>query len=363
MLILAGVSISTLTGNNGILTQANEAKNATEKASDDEMLDLHLISTKLENEKIGEKLYDKTFENGTRWNIWIDDEKVYGDGWYYINKDTEIEGYGKTKNEWLINYDTDEKVVVDDEFLNLSYSSSLAVTEGLVFNADPLNMSNANDWGENVILNGFDSNSGWQENCILFDGVDDYIQVKGNLDVSDEITLEFYGKVNNSSDDKFKFVPLFGAYNGKNANTEGLTMRIFFNNGKFSSNFGYVSCGNSNIWENAEAQQNLVVKSNFSFNTEKMYTCTFKHSTNMYSVYENGNLIKEEALDNSYWENFKNNEIPSIEYFQIGKVRWNSITSYLDGEVYSIRIYNKCLTSEQVKDNYLTTKTYHELNS
>src|SRR5699024_8164170 len=37
LLILAGVSIATLTGENGILTQANNAKENTEKAEEDEL--------------------------------------------------------------------------------------------------------------------------------------------------------------------------------------------------------------------------------------------------------------------------------------------------------------------------------------
>ena len=37
LLILAGVSIATLTGNNGILTRANEAKTETEDAEENEL--------------------------------------------------------------------------------------------------------------------------------------------------------------------------------------------------------------------------------------------------------------------------------------------------------------------------------------
>ena len=43
LLILAGVTIATLTGDNGIITRANEAKEATEKAKQDELARLQSI--------------------------------------------------------------------------------------------------------------------------------------------------------------------------------------------------------------------------------------------------------------------------------------------------------------------------------
>ena len=43
LLILAGVSIAMLTGQKGILTQANNAKNATELASAKEKVELAVI--------------------------------------------------------------------------------------------------------------------------------------------------------------------------------------------------------------------------------------------------------------------------------------------------------------------------------
>ena len=57
LLILAGVTISTLTGENGILTKATTAKNQTIISQDEEMIELEQISkiTELTIEEI-EKL-------------------------------------------------------------------------------------------------------------------------------------------------------------------------------------------------------------------------------------------------------------------------------------------------------------------
>lgn len=51
LLILAGVSIATLTGENGILTRANEAKENTEQAEEDELRRLTALeaATNIEN--------------------------------------------------------------------------------------------------------------------------------------------------------------------------------------------------------------------------------------------------------------------------------------------------------------------------
>ena len=49
LLILAGVTIATLTGNNGILTRASEAKEKTEEAQEKEGLELAVTSSQMED--------------------------------------------------------------------------------------------------------------------------------------------------------------------------------------------------------------------------------------------------------------------------------------------------------------------------
>ena len=58
MLILAGVSIATLTGENGILTRAQDAKNQTEEAEDIEKIRLAVSEA-----QIGENGYQKLNQN------------------------------------------------------------------------------------------------------------------------------------------------------------------------------------------------------------------------------------------------------------------------------------------------------------
>ena len=71
LLILAGVSIATLTGNNGILTQANKARENTKRAEDIEKIEIAILGVqmgengyqKLDIDTLQEEL-DKIFEDG-----------------------------------------------------------------------------------------------------------------------------------------------------------------------------------------------------------------------------------------------------------------------------------------------------------
>ncbi|MFR2535274.1 MAG: sialidase domain-containing protein [Clostridia bacterium] len=373
LIILASVSIGVLVGNQGIFMQAKKAKLLTEVSSEKEAMELVMTLAQLESVvqtdstyKIGIPLYDKTSENGNTWNIIMLNEKqqIYGTGWYFIEQGTFVEGYGKLQQDWLVNYEQVQGIPLEkNSYSHLSYESSLAITEGLVFNADPMNMADASSWGENVTLYGFEDNENrnWNENRISFDGKNDYIQVNGNMDVKDEITLEFYGKILDYAGDH-QYIPLFCAYSNTSASdVEGNGMRMWSMNGAILANFGYSSCGNSEVWENINAQHNLKVKDAVNLNEEAMYTITYEHKNTTYTVYKNGKLLKQAKLKETYWENFKENEIPNIKYFQIGKVRWSSITGYLNGDMYAARIYNRCLTEEEVLQNYHKTVTYHKL--
>ena len=67
LLILAGVSIAMLTGNNGILTQANNSKSETAKAEAVEKINLTLnaIKAKIYEEQVNESTYSPLNAAGT----------------------------------------------------------------------------------------------------------------------------------------------------------------------------------------------------------------------------------------------------------------------------------------------------------
>ena len=74
LLILAGVSIAMLTGDNGILTQAQNAKNKTEQSGEEEKVKLAVVAAKtdgygtIKEEDLTDELI-KYFENESNFNI------------------------------------------------------------------------------------------------------------------------------------------------------------------------------------------------------------------------------------------------------------------------------------------------------
>ena len=188
LLILAGVTITALSGDNGILQNAVNAKKLTEVKSEEEAI--KIIVTVVNSETIkensqyymGVELYDRTIENGNKWHILTNKntDETYGNGWNYIKKGEEIQDYGETKYSWLVNYETGEvKQIEENEYIELYYGMNLAITEGLLLNVDPINMENESSWGNGVTLKGVQDGDwyGYNGDAILFDGVDDYIEI------------------------------------------------------------------------------------------------------------------------------------------------------------------------------------------
>ena len=96
LLILSGVTISIIVGENGILTKARLAKQMSEVSSEKEAIQLDVTLANMENildtsnkYYLGIPLYDKTLENGNKWNIIVENESqtIYGSGWNYIEKE------------------------------------------------------------------------------------------------------------------------------------------------------------------------------------------------------------------------------------------------------------------------------------
>ena len=215
MLILAGVAISSIISDNGLFAKIGKAKEEYEIASEREMLELTLFSSTLDLSEynIGKKLYDRTIENSNKWDVVYDYEKdtVYGTDWNYIEKDTSIEDYGNTKYNWVVNNKTNEIILLKEgNYRELSYLSSVGVTENLIFNIDSSIISNEteetieNVLGENVELRNFNwtEESGLTSSSFNFDGIDDYIKIRydneeeKNTLAQNGFTFEFYGILN-----------------------------------------------------------------------------------------------------------------------------------------------------------------------
>ena len=201
MLILAGVSIGMITGENGLFGQTKKAVKSYDTASEMEALSLSVVNYNITNneaDKLGEKLSKMSTITGD-WKNVIVGENTYKDGWYLVEKDNEITGYGKAKLNWLINYDTGEIIELKDgEYTIASANASGAIVdETLKLNIDPSNMQDESQWGDGIkfVGNSGSSESGVKETEIKFDGVDDFLELENvEIEESDGFTFEFYVK-------------------------------------------------------------------------------------------------------------------------------------------------------------------------
>ncbi len=402
LIILAGVSVSFVIGDNCIMGQAKEAKKKTEVASEEEAISLFLLSNSLkenaEQKPIGIPLYNKNLENGNRWNLIIlkDTHKQYGTGWYFVEKGTHLEDYGILKSAWVMNPQTDEKVeLTEGSYNHISYDTALAVKEGLIFNLDPsvvenvdieqLKQGDYSQLGENVELLNFnwDANSGLTPSAFQFDGIDDYIKLKYNNAEEKQtlaqngFTFEYYGTIEKGNSYNEKKEPIQHTYTGMFCYWNGEETK------QAKYRFGFETIKNTIKWNAAMVNQ----KSDFSeegspwnihypiidYTPDKELYVTITLDTShsfikdeveyyKQTFYRNGEILYVGGYNKKQWDAFVHDDLDKLQYFCIGR---SSMTSegwwhYSRMNAYTLRLYNQALSKEQVKENYEKSKVYHE---
>ena len=162
LLILAGVSIAMLTGDNGILTQAQNAKEETEKAAEEEKIQLAVIGSKTKNNGYAEVLDEKSFkqELNKQFKNQELDVVVNGDGSFIVTIDD-------TKRKYYIN--DDSSIVNSDNVIEIA-------TEGELIDFRD-NVNNGNNYeGKAVLLTDditLDSGSEWEPIGSYVEGAED----------------------------------------------------------------------------------------------------------------------------------------------------------------------------------------------
>lgn len=381
LFIIAGVGISILRGNNGVVNQAQSAKVKTEIAEEKEALQKIVVNNaKSRKHDIlkdsGEELYDKTIENGNKWRIVFinDTQKTYGTGWKLFNKGTKIDDYGKLKYNWVINMETgDIDELEEGKYAELSYGQNLAVKDSLLLNVDPINMSDNNSWGEGVSLKGVEEGDGygWNGSAIKLDGVNDYIELyTGAADMNQGITFEFYGK----SD--AKTIPMLNktVYSMKVGDFAN-KFRTYYRNYASEEKMAISMSGehSESTWKVANRDHWVQKKMNSSFNNENggYITMTVDINSDTITLYWNGQYVDKTKVSHKWLLNggLTNNSIPFTIGYQIrGKLEsdesdenvssWNK---YAKVDIYACRLYNKILTADEIRDNYNSTVAYHNL--
>ena len=117
LLILAGVSIAMLTGQNGILTQAQNAKNKTEEAQDKEKIQLAVVSSQLKdsdnNMIINKENLEKELQKQFDENFSLDENK---DNTFLVTIDDSERMYYIDEEGTIIDNNNILKIASEEEF-------------------------------------------------------------------------------------------------------------------------------------------------------------------------------------------------------------------------------------------------------
>ena len=346
---------------NGILKQAQKAKEISEIATEEEYVNLIIMDSYITNKKIGQKLEELRFNTVDDTTSIYDSEtgKSYGSGWYYL-KPEDVNDY-QLKNSYIIDYETGKFVRYDENKHRIVTNKLLCITDGLVYSADPKNMTNSNSWGD-AILHNFvegEENSGWSENALMFDGIDDGIEVKDNSDYSNGITLEIYFTLKGKSTSDLAQILMMK----RTKNTDGFFIYLgggyITNKVNYDGEYGRITIdigGNTRRFVT-----NTIVKENVP--TYITYTYNPNKENDNGILYING--IKTQTTNLGTIENLVN--MPSNTPIQIGSDIYQTYTEIEDeehkgnrkypfyGEIYASRVYNRPLTEKEVEYNYNMT--------
>ena len=361
LLILAGVSVAMLSGNNGLLTQAQKAKKETEISSEKEGINLSIINYRFENDdkyKLGITLYDKNADNSAIWDVIVSNGITYGTNWNYIETGTNIEGYGNSKNNYLVNYKTGELIELNEgDYTRLTHGNNIGVTDNLIFNLDPsiidttdiedLKTGNYESLWQNTTLNGFNwtENSGLTKTEFNFDGVDDYITVKYDSEEQKEIlakngfTFEYYGTItkgnsynenNEIEEQTANLAGLFCYWNGNEKEQAKLRFGLMGENIQWSAGMFDYSISdfsddvspwlilypiNYKAGDDIYFTVTLDTSNSYEKNGEKYYKQT---------LYINGEKSLEGDYNVKQWNKFINEYLKDLNTFCIGRSSLNN---------------------------------------
>ena len=305
LLILSGVTISSITGQNGILERTKLAKEMSKASNEKEAIELDIALVNMERifnnsgkYYTGIPLYDKNLENGNK---------------------------------------------------QLMYGSNLAVKDELVLNVDPINMSDSTSWGENIKLYGVENNDGYGYNGdeIKLDGINDYIEIyTGDNKINEGITFEYYGNLK-----------------GKTAYILNKTIKKPKEGWeRFSRKFrSALVAGESASFS---LSMNGIDDSDSSWSLEKPQSHWIrKKFDNTVTLYWNGDYVDRTTVNHDWMVNteggFLDSEIPFTIGLQAGGSSYTE--NYSEMNIYACRLYTKILTDEEIKDNYIKTVTYHNM--
>ena len=289
---------------------------------------------------------------------------TYADGWYFVEQGEVIKDIGELKHSYIINYTTNKAVRFDaTKHSIIASNGGLAVTDGLVYNADPSNMvdpdTNSNSWN-GATLHGFttsvkDANnnviSGWTDTAFITDGVDDAVayNIPSNISFNTGLTIEFYGKIHKLSSKNEAVV--FAKKVVDEVNDKRLMLGLWTDTNTFW--FGY---SGHRHWSTSNIANTIA--------NDFYLTLTYSPD-NVDKLYLNAEELQKSSVNGGgsiTWSGVRDMLNQSGIPFVFGDgMRTSSKKGYVGESIYSIRVYNKALTADEVLANYNATVSYHNI--
>ena len=113
-----------------------------------------------------------------------------------------------------------------------------------------------------------------------------------------------------------------------------------------------------NLVSNGDVHLSFVINPNnvFDFNYEdegnkKCVDC---------KIFLNGQEMNI-GLNENLWKIFRTEHLDGINSFEIGRMQGGDTYYYLQGKVRALRLYNRCLSEDEINKNLLTDVSYQEL--
>ena len=351
------------------------------------------------SELVGGRLYDKIPQNDDKWTLAIDydlDNKEiarYGSNYYYYPTSE------NEKNRYIIDYQNGKIIGLSENHKIWSVNSSLAVTGDLALNLDATSFDTDKAW-ENIIRHGDveylnftkEGENGEeialdnkQKKSLYFDGDGDYLELaKTGLSFENGFTFEFYGNLerlryDNKNEGENQNLGLF-------CRIENLLEGDVVNSMRFGATYDDLICkfyGSStvygrNIGSGLQTISNGGIKikettNGFGYAVNEPFYLTFVYrraselgetedvnDADKIEYYVNGELKGYTYFGSDSFENAREQWDKDSCHFFVGCSPWERIGNiyYLKGNVYSVRLYQKTLTEEEVQKNKEATIQY-----
>ena len=351
LVILAGITISILFEKNGLV---EKAKNATEEYKIEEQkqklqLAIYNLNIERQNTKIDLQELINIKENGIKVLTTENRVKIFQDN---LKKYAIV-----TVNKYSFKVYEDMEIVYFNEFIEedeLSEIREKYVQDGLIVWYDGVcnngqthdnnakiwkNLVNQNENNGNLMNFDYNDQSGWTENSLILDGKNDW--VKMSYLYSENMTIEIVAKPLKETLKSYTYLANY-QYGGmgieKTENTKSNEGLIYSN-----SKYNYISSKENN-------------------EICKIYSMSTGNNGNRKYFSQNGNInyTDEVGIVGTPANNtvFAIGTNPNGDSYKID----SSKEEFAKIEVYSVRIYNRCLSEEEVRKNYESDCERFKLN-